>query len=154
MRIQTKFFGVIDIKEDKIITFEKGLLGFEDFKKYTILYDIEEGKNSVISWLQSVEEPSLALPIINPLVVRADYNPIINDELLVELGNLTEENLSLFLVMTVPKDIQKMTVNLKAPLIINSDEKKGMQMIVENQDYKVKYFIYDSFAKNKEDSAC
>lgn len=154
MRIQTKFFGVIDIKEDKIITFEKGLLGFEDFKKYTILYDIEEGKNSVISWLQSVEEPSLALPIINPLVVRADYNPIINDDLLVELGNLTEENLSLFLVMTVPKDIQKMTVNLKAPLIINSDEKKGMQMIVENQDYKVKYFIYDSFAKNKEDSAC
>lgn len=57
MRIQTKFFGVIDIKEDKIITFEKGLLGFEDFKKYTILYDIEEGRNSVISWLQSVEEP-------------------------------------------------------------------------------------------------
>ena len=151
MLVNTKFFGEIDLGEDKIITFEQGIMGFFDFKRYTILYDIEEGNSPNISWLQSLDEPSLALPVINPLLVKEDYNPIIEDEVLKSLGDLDEESLVILLSLTVPSDLTKVTANLKAPFIINSDTKKGIQMIVENSDYDVKYNVYDAIKKLKEE---
>ncbi|MCR5608974.1 MAG: flagellar assembly protein FliW [Lachnospiraceae bacterium] len=150
MLIKTKCFGEIDIAEDMIIEFADGLMGFEDLKRYTILYNNEEGKKSSISWLQSVDEPALALPIINPFLVKEDYNPVVEDELLKPLGDINEENLAVFLVLTVPSDLTKMTANLKAPLLVNADTKKGQQVIVENQDYVVKYNVYDVLKKKKD----
>ena len=150
MLIKTKCFGEIDIAEDMIIEFADGLMGFEDLKRYTILYNNEEGKKSSISWLQSVDEPALALPIINPFLVKEDYNPVVEDELLKPLGNINEENLAVFLVLTVPSDLTKMTANLKAPVLINADTKKGQQVIVENQDYVVKYNAYEVLKKKKD----
>jgi flagellar assembly factor FliW len=47
MKVQTKWFGEIEVSEDKIITFDKGIIGFEDWRKYTLVYDAEkEEKNS------------------------------------------------------------------------------------------------------------
>lgn len=149
MLVKTKFFGEIDLGEDKIITFERGIIGFEECKRFTILFDSEKEERPAISWLQSLDEQALALPIINPLIVKADYNPVVEDELLKHLGELTEENLVIFLAMTVPNDLTKMTVNLKAPFIINADTRKGAQLIVENQDYEVRYHVYDVLNKKK-----
>lgn len=150
MLIQTKYFGEIDLAEEKIVTLERGLFGFEEFKKYTILYDCEKKDGANISWFQSVDEPTLALPVINPLLVKEDYNPVVEDELLSGMGEVTEENLVILLTMTVPADIREMSVNLKAPIIINADTRKGAQLIVENQDYEVKYKIYDLLKEKKE----
>lgn len=148
MLINTRCFGEINLDENKIITFESGLMGFEEYKQFTILYNVEDEK-SKISWLQSVDEPSLALPIITPVVVKQDYNPTVEDEVLKPLGELTEENLVVFLVLTVPGDIKKTTVNLKAPIIINADTRKGCQIIVENSDYVVKYNLYENMKERK-----
>ncbi len=145
MRIETKYFGEVEIEEEKIITFEQGILGFNDLKKYTILYDIESGDDSLISWLQSMEEPGLALPVLNPNSIKQDYNPVIEDELLTPLGEIREESLVVFVTVTIPSDITKMSVNLKAPIIINAATRKGMQIIAENQGYEIKYPIYDIF---------
>lgn len=149
MLIQTKHFGKIDLEESKIITFDQGIMGFEECKQYTILYDIEDGQNPAISWLQSIEEPSLALPVINPFIIKSDYNPVVEDALLKPLGEINEENLVLLLTVTVPTDVEKMSVNLKAPFIINADTRKGCQAIVENQDYDIKYKVYDIIQKSK-----
>lgn len=150
MLVKTKHFGEINLDEEKIITFPNGILGFEDCKQYTILYDNEKGDTPVISWLQSIEEPALALPVINPLFVKEDYNPVVEDEILNPLGTLAEENLVILLSLTVPTDLTKMTVNLKAPFIINSDTKKGCQIVVNNEEYPIKYAVYDILnAKNK-----
>lgn len=151
MLVNTKYFGQIDLDEDKIIHFEHGIMGFENLKNYTILFDIEEGDSPNISWLQSLEEPMLALPVINPLYVKADYDPVVEDELLKPLGEITDENLVILLSITVPSDINKMTANLKAPFIINSDTRKGTQIIVENPDYEVKYNIYELLKNRKEE---
>ncbi|WP_026835005.1 flagellar assembly protein FliW [Eubacterium xylanophilum] len=142
MLVKTKYFGEIDLTDDKIITMERGLMGFEDYKNYTILFDSEKEKTT-ISWFQSLDEPGLAIPVINPLIVKPDYNPVVEDELLKGMGELTEENLVILLTMTVPSDITQMTVNLMAPIIINSDTRKGAQVIVENDDYEIKYKVYD-----------
>ena len=150
MLVKTKFFGEVNLPEEKIITLDRGLIGLEEYKKFTILYDCDK-EESNISWFQSVEEPTLALPIIKPWLVKEDYNPIVEDELLNHIGELTEENLVILLTMTVPEDITQMSVNLKAPIVINADTRKGAQLIVENQDYEVKYKIYEILKEKKED---
>jgi len=154
MLINTKCFGEINIEDEKIVTFENGIMGFPDFKKYTLIFNIEGEKKAKIAWLQSVEEPALALPVINPFEVKDDYDPTIQDDLLIPLGDVTNENAVVLLVVTVPSDISKVTANLKAPIIINSDTRLGAQVIVENQDYEVRYPITKKSEDGKEDERC
>lgn len=144
MLVKTKNFGVIELDDEKIITFPNGIMGFKDFKKYTLLYDINDDKEKFsISWLQSLDEANFALPVVNPYYVKPDYNPVVEDEILKSLGEVNEENILILLSLTVPSDITKMSANLKAPFIINYESKTGVQIIVENQDYEIKYNIYD-----------
>ena len=149
MLVKTRHFGEVDLDESKIIYFENGILGFEDCKEYTLIYDNEDGERPDISWLQSVDEVSLAIPVISPFIVKSDYNPEIEDELLKPLGDLTDENTAVFVSITVPSDIEKITANLKAPFIINSNDRKGAQIIVENSEYEVKYRFYDQLMAHK-----
>lgn len=150
MLVKTKYFGEIELTDEKIITLDRGLFGFEEYKRYTILYDCEKEGETNISWFQCVDNQALALPVINPLLVKEDYNPVVEDELLKGMGEITEENLVILLTMTVPADVKEMSVNLKAPIIINADTRKGAQIIVENRDYEVKYKIYDVLNEKKE----
>ncbi len=158
MLVKTKLFGEIELNEEKIITFPGGIMGFEGYKKYTLLYDITDDKEKFnVSWLQSLDEPEFALPVVNPYHVKPDYNPVVEDEIIKSLGEINEENLVILLSLTVPADITKMSANLKAPFIINSDTRKGIQIIVENQDYEIKYNIYEYIQllkKEKGDTVC
>jgi len=149
MLIKTRYFGEIDVDDQKIITFDNGLIGFEYLKKFTLIYNNESENTSAVTWLQSLDEPMVAFPALSPFYVMADYNPIVEDEVLTKLGELTEDNTAVFLTLTVPSDITKMTTNLKAPIIINADTKKGCQVIAENPEYVVKYNIYDVIQKMK-----
>lgn len=150
MRVQTKFFGEVELDDNKVIEFPNGIIGFEDFKKFAILYDIEDDRDTKISWLQSLEEPTLALPVVDPLAVTTEYTPMIEDELLKPLGNPADEDLLFLLVMTVPSDMTKVTANMKAPVIISTEERKGVQLIVDNADYPVRFNVYESVQKMKE----
>lgn len=141
MNIYTKLFGEIEVDIKKVITFDEGIIGFEEYKQYMLIHDSEKEENFII-WLQSIDEPEFALPVINPLTVESDYNPMVEDELLKSLGAMEEAPLVLS-VLTVPQDITKMTVNLKAPLVINPISLKGCQLIVEDEKYLVRQPIYD-----------
>lgn len=148
MKTKTKWFGTIEVGDDKIITFEKGIIGFENNKKFTIIFDSEKGDNPGLVWLQSLDDPALALPIMPPEIVIDNYDPIVEDELIYSLGeNVKDDALLVYVTLTVPSDISKMTCNLKAPVIINADTLKGVQLIAENEEYTVKYPIYDILKK-------
>ncbi len=149
MLVKTKHFGEVDLDDNKVIHFENGIFGFEDYKKYTILYDEEDGEKPDISWLQSLDEPALAIPVINPLMAIPDYNPQVDDEYLNPLGDLTEENIVVLVSITVPENVEKMTANMKAPFIINSDDRKGAQVVVENLEYEIKFSFYDQLQAYK-----
>ena len=149
MQINTKRFGLIEIEDEKIITFENGIIGFPELKHFTMIHDVEEGKEAVIRFLQSIEEPGFAIPVINPLVVKDDYNPEVNDELLASAGNLTEDNTLVLVTITIPSDLTKMSVNLQGPFVINVDERKACQIIVEGGQYPVKFPIYDILQARK-----
>ena len=95
-----------------------------------------------------MDDPAFALPVMNPLDVKPDYQLTVNEEGLEPLGTMTEENTFILVTITVPQNIEEMSVNLKAPFIINADNLQGVQMIVED-DYPVKYKIYEILNKKK-----
>lgn len=149
MTVQTKWFGEIEIGDEKVITFDKGIIGFEDYKKYTIVYDSDKD-DAAIMWLQSLDDVTLAIPIMKPEYVKPDYDPIVEDELINSLGeNIREAEIVVFTALTVPSDLTKMTCNLKAPIIINADSMKGIQLIADNSDYMVRFPIYDILNEKK-----
>ena len=144
MKRETRLFGTIDIDEDKIIHFEDGIIGFPFMKDFTLIKDEEDGEASIM-WLQSMDEVQFAMPVMEPLKVLGSYNPTINDDLLTSIG-ITEANTFCLVTITVPPEIEKLTVNLKAPIIINTDNNKACQIIVED-DLEIKYPIYDLLRK-------
>lgn len=150
MVAETKFFGTIDIEDDKIINFPNGIIGFENLKNFALIYDSEREERSKISWLQSMDEPLMVLPVINPLDLMDAYTPTIEDELMKNIGDPADADLLIFVTLSIPSDIEKMTANLKAPFIINTVERKAMQVIVENSEYPVKFNAYEALQARKE----
>ena len=149
MQANTRLFGAIDIPDDKIIVLENGMIGLPEMKYFALIFDEEKEDGGKVRWLQSMDDPETAFPVMDPFLVKADYNPMINDDILRPLGELKEDNTFILTTLTVPRDIQKMSINLKAPIIINSDTRKGAQIIVEN-DMPVKFMIYDLLKSRKE----
>ncbi|MDE6387382.1 MAG: flagellar assembly protein FliW [Lachnospiraceae bacterium] len=148
MQIKTKVFGEIIIDDDKIIHFPNGIIGFPDLTEFTLIHDEEKGTDS-IHWLQSLQEPAFAMPVMDPLIVCPTYNPEADDELFNVLGEIKPDELLVLVTVTVPHDLTKMTVNLKGPIIINVSEKRALQIIVEGDEYQVKFPIYDILNQKK-----
>jgi len=149
MKINTRIFGEIEIADEKIIVFENGIIGFPDLKNFTLLHDEEKGTNVGIRFLQSIEEPAFAMPVMDPTMVKEDYMPMVDDVLLSGLGAITDENLLILTTVTIPSDLTRMSVNLQGPIVINVDERKACQVILDGGEYPVKYPIYDILQKRK-----
>ena len=147
MLIKTRVFGEIEIDDTKIVTFENGIIGFPDLKKFTLLYDAE--KTGGIKWLQSLDEPAFAMPVMDPLYVKESYNPVVEDELLKPLGEIKPDEILVLVTVTVPKDLKQMSVNLQGPIVINVEKHKACQVIVDNNGYPVKFPIYDILQAGK-----
>ena len=151
MQINTKWFGTVEIDGAKVITFEKGLIGFEDCSRFAIVYEADDKKEKPIMWLQSLDEQALALPIIKPEYIVDEYAPDVEDELVYKLGeNVKSDDLMIFVTMTVPSDLTKMTCNLKAPIIINTATMKAVQAVAANEDYVVRFPVYNLLKERKE----
>lgn len=149
MVAQTRLFGEITIEDDKVLDFPNGIIGIEDKHKFAIIYDADRGSDTAIRWLQSMEDPYLALPVLEPLAILDEYNPIIEDALLEPIGHPADEDIVVLLTVIVSSDVTKITANMKAPIIINSKNCKGEQVIVENQDYEAKFNVYEAVQKRK-----
>lgn len=147
MVINTRLFGEITVDEETKITFPGGIIGFPDLQQFILIHD-EDKKDGGIRWLQSVEEPTFAMPVVDPLMVCENYNPSVDESFLEKIGEAKDEELLILNTITVPSDITKMTVNLKAPFIINATSKKACQVIIEN--YDVKFPVYEILKLRKE----
>ena len=146
MKIITKLFGEIELDDAKIITFPNGIIGFPDMKQYLLIHDAEN-KNGKISWLQSVEEPGFAMPVIDPLKLLEEYDPFVEDEMLAPLGTLKPDEMLVLVTMTIPSDITRMTANFRAPIVINAANRTACQLIVDNEEYQVKHPVYQLLKK-------
>lgn len=150
MEAETRLFGNINIEDDKIIHFVGGLVGFPEMKDFALIHDGEDGAGNGVQWLQSMQDGNFALPVVNPLQILEDYNPVVEDELLNPLGELSPEDMLVLVTITVPSDITKMTVNLKGPIVINAKNCLACQVIAENDGLEVKFPVYDILKAKKE----
>ena len=151
MKVNTKVFGEVDIEESKILCFPHGIIGFPELTEFALIHDSEKEGVCAVRWLQSMQERAFAMPVMDPLAVKPDYNPEVEDELLKPLGVLNPEEILVLVTLSVPKEVTKMTVNLQAPIIVNAEEKKACQIIVDTDKYPVRFPIYDILDQMKKE---
>lgn len=141
MKINTTNFGEIEISEDNIIEFKDGIPGFEDEKKFTII--LNEDPENPFHYLQSVENGELSFIIINPFEIFPNYDFNISDTVKDKLNIKNEKQVVVYTIVVIPEDIEKMTTNLQGPIVINIDEKKGKQVILDDIRYNTKHLIFN-----------
>lgn len=121
----------LSINKENIITFEEGILGFDDLKQYILLH-IEECRP--FEWLVSVDNPLVSFAILHPAPYFSDYNPMESMDELASLGFGDAKSVETFCIVTLGKSAADSTMNLKGPLLIDMEKKMGKQ-IVKTEDY-------------------
>ena len=147
MKLNTKNFGAIEIDEQKIISFPEGLLGFEEEKEFVIINT--EDEENPFQWLQSVRNADLTFVIINPFFVYPNYDIVIPKTAQKKLKIRDEKDLIIYSIVVVPENIEKMTANLLGPVIININEKLGKQVILDDNRYSTKHYIFKQDLKDR-----
>jgi flagellar assembly factor FliW len=147
MLLQTKHFGQIEVEEESFISFEEGLPGFENSREYVLINSADEA--SPFKWLQSVDEPQIAFAVVNPFTIKKDYAFELSDETVENLGIEKPGDVAAFSIMVVPEELEKMSMNLKAPVIINSKNRKAAQIILDTDKYTVRHYILDELRKQE-----
>ncbi len=138
MKVETTRFGWVEIREDEIITFSKGLLGFQEYKKFVLLPTRD---NSPLFWLQSVQEPDLAFVVTEPWVFVEGYSFHLPEKNKKELKIAVDDNIRILCIAVVPEKIEDMTLNLKGPLIINIQKRLGQQVVIA-QEYSARHSAF------------
>ena len=145
MIIETDKFGSFDTKDSKIIEFPLGIPGFEDLQKFIIL---EISDTKPIYWLQSTQNPGIALPVIISFEIIDDYNIDIRENELDDLHVESENDLLIMNVVVIPPDMKKMTVNLAAPIIINAKRGLGKQIIIDAKELPIRMPVYEAVMRS------
>jgi flagellar assembly factor FliW len=144
VKIKTTRFGELEVEKKDIIEFTEGILGFENLKKFFI---VDPGDQTLILWLQSIDDAATALPIIEPKIFQPNYMVKL---LPVELNSLSLENLqnaSVYTVLTIPQNVTEMSANLKAPIIINNKTKNARQIVLQDSKLEVRFKMYMDLKK-------
>lgn len=134
MDVRTTRFGVIQIAEDRVITFPKGLLGFSQCKRYCLL---EPGEDACFFWLQSLDEPGLAFVVTDPSLFVTDYSVPIRPEQMADMKLAKLEDAQVFAI--VNKVDQQLTGNLQGPLVINTITREGEQMVLAEKRWTTRH---------------
>lgn len=145
MNLITKYNGIVEYNEEDIITFKKGLPGFEGLKKFII---VPYEDNDVFSILMSMEDMEVGIPVVSPFYVDKTYEFKLSDEKIKELNINSPEDVMVLNAVTLNSNIKYITVNMKAPIIVNIKGKVGEQIILDNDKYMIKEPLF------KEGSSC
>ncbi len=137
MIYKTRDFGEREIPDSKVLIFKQPIFGFDDYKRYTLIFDEEIGEQIV--WLQSLEEPELCFLLFDPSAYKDFYNPELTEDVENCLG---EGEYACWVVLSVKEDFNESTVNLKSPVIINASTGVALQTILE-QDYPVRHPVLE-----------
>jgi flagellar assembly factor FliW len=124
MKLLNKQFGEIEFEKEAIIKFEEGILGFEELKEY-LLFSETDG---YFFWLISVNEPEIIFPLFSLKLLQEEYSD--------------EEKLEPYGIVKLDKEPENISVNLKAPVFIDHNEKIGYQKIIDNENYQVNYPLF------------
>jgi len=139
VKINTTRFGKLEVDKKDILNLKDGLLGFENLKRFFI---VDPGDQTLILWLQSLDDEKMALPIIEPRIFQPDYIVKLLPSELASLDLQNLSNASVYTVLTIPQDVTEMSANLKAPIVINNETKSARQIVLQDSKLEVRHKMY------------
>ncbi len=145
MKIKTARFGEIDVPKNKLIRMERPVLGFESLNEFCLV-EIDELKPFL--WLQSTEDSQIAFLVVSPVALFPDYRIEINPAEIAELKVENTSAVETYVIVTVPEKAEDMSVNLKGPVLINTENSKAKQLVLVNSNYKVKHSVMRALDNN------
>ena len=145
MLIQTSRFGEIEVEENQIISLPSGLIGFSEDRRFVIR---EDDAAAPFLWLQSVDNNGLAFVMIEPHVSVSNYELELTQEHLNKLDAKNIEELKVFVLVTMAKEMKDVTINLQGPLLFNSEKRLGLQFIIPNGKYSTRHFLFGDKLKD------
>ena len=128
MKINSTRFGRLDVESGDLLMFPHGLVGFEDCRQWVLLADAQ---NDVLGWLQSAHRPEIALAVVSPRRFVANYQVRVPRSELAPLQ--LEDPTQAKVLATVSKHDHAITLNLKAPLVVNLDKGLGRQVLAAGE---------------------
>lgn len=139
-KVKTLRFGEIEATEDHIIHFDEGIPAFEEETEFVIIIpDVE----APYAFLQSTKTQELAFLMARPFVFFPDYEFVLDDTVEAHLDIKDEKDVEVFTLVTVPDgDFSKMTANLLAPIVINNENRKGQQYVLEKTKYTTRHPLF------------
>lgn len=137
MKTDTKYFGEISYDPEDVLTFPKGLYGFEEEQSFLLL---PFAGNGALFSLQSLRTPQLAFVMMDPFSLDGSYAPVLQAEELATLGVEKSEDLYYYVMCVVREPVTESTVNLRCPVAIN-DDGTGMQVILEDEGYHMRHLL-------------
>lgn len=139
MVVQTGRFGRLEVAESDLISIPGGILGFPEYTKFCL---VDPGDDVLIVWLQSLENPEIAIPLLEPKIFKTDYTVRLSASELRELKLDNVNQSAVFTLLTIGDDIAQMTANLKAPLVINLREHLAKQVVLQENEYTIKHPMF------------
>ncbi len=142
----TKYFGEIEYDEEAVLTFPKGLFGFEEEQRFLLL---PFSGNGTLFSLQSLTTSNLAFVVMDPFSLKGDYEPDVADGELASVRLEEGDPLSLYTLCAVRNPVSESTVNLKCPVVINNAKRLAVQVILEEGGYEMRHKLAE-FGKQGE----
>lgn len=144
MKITSDRFGTIEFEEDSVIEFPAGVIGFPEEKGFIL---IKHGDSSTIGWLQSVETPALAFPVVS--AHGFDQYPDVPFEEQAKQAGVEGKDMALLAVLSA-KSGTPSTVNLLAPIVVNADTRVAAQVILEGSRFSTReLFVLPGIARSQ-----
>lgn len=134
MQVQTSRFGTVDVSDDRVITFPKGLLGFGNHRRFCLL---QPNDDACFFWLQSAEDPELAFVITDPNLFIQEYQVPIRSEQMEDLRLEKLDDAQVFVI--VNKVGEKLTGNLQGPLVVNTVKKVAEQFVLAEKRWTTRH---------------
>lgn len=140
MKIKTARFGEVEVAEERIFEFVLPIIGFNELKRYVI---IDLNKDNFFKWLQSVEDPELAFPIVSVFSMNVDYTVDLPDNVVEALKIENVESVLVMNIASIPQDNpQGTTLNLLAPLVFNIATQQAGQVILSGSGYDISFPLF------------
>lgn len=146
MKFQTTRFGEIEVADTSVITFTRGIPGFDDYQKY-VLIPADTKEETPFFFLQSLEAEDISFFLVDPFSFFQDYDVKISDQTVERLELEDPSDALVLTTVTVPGEMQHATTNLKAPLVINNRKQLGMQTVLDNKTYEIKQPLFQAEAR-------
>jgi flagellar assembly factor FliW len=112
--VESSRFGSVEIAPESIVEFPDGLIGLGG-SRFAL---INTGAPSPFVWLQSLDSPSLALPLTNPHRFFGEFSVELNEGEAERIGLDDGIPADVYVTVTASAELAQFTANLKAPILI------------------------------------